>query len=135
LTAILAGVAIHRWIPVRVLSDALVPWLGVAGVLIGLGIGGWSFWEFRKVRNFPGGPTGVLVTTGPFRFSRNPMYVAMSSLQLGIGLWLNTAWIIVLLVPIVVFIHRSVIEREERYMTEKFGEPYRVYQGAVRRWF
>jgi protein-S-isoprenylcysteine O-methyltransferase Ste14 len=120
---------------VRILPDALAPWLGGAGVLIGIGIGLWSFWEFGKVRNFPGGPTGVLVTTGPFRFSRNPMYLAMSSLQLGIGLWLNTVWIVVLLVPILVFIDRSVIEREERYMTEKFGEPYRDYRGTVRRWF
>jgi protein-S-isoprenylcysteine O-methyltransferase Ste14 len=119
---------------VGILPDAIAPWLGRAGVLIGIGIGGWSFWEFGKVRNFPGGPTGVLVTTGPFRFSRNPMYLAMSSLQLGIGLWLNTVWIVALLVPILVFIHRSVIEREERYMTEKFGEPYRDYQRAVRRW-
>jgi protein-S-isoprenylcysteine O-methyltransferase Ste14 len=82
----------------------------------------------------PDQPSLALVSDGPFRFSRNPLYVAVTGLYLGITLLVNALWPLVLLVPALVVLQRGVIAREERYLEAKFGEPYRAYRSRVRRW-
>jgi protein-S-isoprenylcysteine O-methyltransferase Ste14 len=72
--------------------------------------------------------------SGPFRFSRNPLYLALTLLYLGLTLALNTWWGIVLLVPVLIIMHWGVILREERYLEQKFGESYRQYRSKVRRY-
>lgn len=80
-------------------------------------------------------PTTAIVASGPYRYSRNPLYVALTLLYLGLGAAaLNTLWALVLLPPLLVVIQRGVIEREERYLERKFGEEYRRYKRRVRRW-
>jgi protein-S-isoprenylcysteine O-methyltransferase Ste14 len=136
LTAILVGVAIDWAVPVRILPRAVTGWLGGAMVLLGLTLSGLSIRAFRRVETTirPDRPASALVTTGPFRFSRNPMYVALSMVQVGIGVWLNNVWIVLLLVPTLSAIRRSVIAREERHLTAKFGQAYLDYKAKVRRW-
>jgi len=80
-------------------------------------------------------PAVELVTTGPYRFSRNPMYLAASLLYAGAALWFDKPWTLAALVPCLLAIEFGVIRREERYLEAKFGEPYRLYRAAVRRWF
>ena len=104
-----------------------------AGIAIGMG----SVYSFRKASTtiLPAGrPTTAIVENGPYRFTRNPMYVAMSCAYIGLSLLLNTVWALLLLPMVVIVVDRLVIRREERYLADKFGEPYRAYCARVRRW-
>jgi protein-S-isoprenylcysteine O-methyltransferase Ste14 len=79
-------------------------------------------------------PTTALVTEGPFRYSRNPIYLALTLLYLGVALLINALWILLLVVPVLVVICYGVIAREEAYLARKFGDAYRQYTAQVRRW-
>ncbi|MFQ5939589.1 MAG: methyltransferase family protein [Alphaproteobacteria bacterium] len=82
----------------------------------------------------PHKPTTALVTTGPFRLSRNPIYLALSLIHAGIGIAADNPWILGLLVPALAIIRYGVIAREERYLEGKFGAAYLAYKASVRRW-
>lgn len=82
----------------------------------------------------PGLPTRALVTTGVFAISRNPLYLGAACLLAGIALASNLPWALALLVPSLVACRSVLIAPEERYLAEKFGEDYRRYAAAVRRW-
>ena len=82
----------------------------------------------------PRDPTTAIVVEGPFRFSRNPLYLSLILAYLGITLLVNALWPLLLLPPLLVVLHWGVIAREERYLEAKFGESYRVYKARVRRW-
>jgi protein-S-isoprenylcysteine O-methyltransferase Ste14 len=79
-------------------------------------------------------PTTVIVRTGPYRFSRNPIYLAFTLLQLGIAIWVNSVWVMGTLIAAVALMATVVIPREERYLEAKFGADYVDYKRAVRRW-
>ena len=79
-------------------------------------------------------PTTAMVVSGPFQFSRNPLYVALTLVYLGLTLLANTGWGLVMLVPLLIVMHRGVVLREERYLEHKFGESYRGYRSRVRRY-
>ena len=82
----------------------------------------------------PSEPALALVRGGPFRFTRNPMYLALCLLQVALGFFLNDFITLLFVVPLAVIFHYGVILREERYLTAKFGEPYLQYKREVRRW-
>lgn len=82
----------------------------------------------------PTKPTLAIVTGGPFGFSRNPLYVGLMGLLLGIGLIFDTWWGVLALVPVFLILHSGVVLREEAYLERKFGEPYRAYKASVRRY-
>jgi protein-S-isoprenylcysteine O-methyltransferase Ste14 len=82
----------------------------------------------------PSEPSLALVRGAPFRFTRNPMYLALCLLQVALGFFLNDWITLLFVVPVVVIFQYGVILREERYLTAKFGEPYLQYKRAVRRW-
>ena len=79
-------------------------------------------------------PTDALVVKGPYRFSRNPIYLSMVSLLIGVGIWANSLWFIGLAVLAVVLLNWGVISQEERYLGRKFGSEYLNYKKRVRRW-
>ena len=76
----------------------------------------------------------TIVRTGPYGFSRNPIYLSFVLLALGLAVWLNDVWMLIMLVAAVAFMDVVVIRREERYLERKFGEGYLSYKGSVRRW-
>jgi len=76
----------------------------------------------------------VLITDGPYRFSRNPSYVSLTLLYLGIGSLLNNGWILILVAPVFLVMDLWVVRKEERHLETKFGEDYLRYKAAVRRW-
>jgi protein-S-isoprenylcysteine O-methyltransferase Ste14 len=82
----------------------------------------------------PGEPALTIVRGGPYRFTRNPMYLALCLLQIALGFFLNDWITLLFVVPFVLIIHYGVILREERYLTTKFGEPYLQLKREVRRW-
>ena len=79
-------------------------------------------------------PTTALVTEGPFGYSRNPIYLALTLLSLGVAFLVNAWWILLLVVPVLLVIRSGVIAREEAYLTRKFGDAYCEYTAQVRRW-
>ena len=83
---------------------------------------------------FPGTPTTSLVITGPYAISRNPIYLAWAIFQLGLGIWLRNAWMVVLLAPAIFLVNVLAIIPEERNLQEKFGQSYQDYRSRVRRW-
>jgi len=82
----------------------------------------------------PARPALAIVTTGPYRFTRNPMYLALCLLNLGIGLLLCDLIPVFLTLGLVLVLHYGVILREERYLERKFGAAYISYKARVRRW-
>ena len=83
----------------------------------------------------PSEPALTIVRGGPFRFTRNPMYLALCLLQVALGFFLNDWITLLFVVPLALILHYGVILREERYLTAKFGEPYLQLKRDVRRWF
>jgi protein-S-isoprenylcysteine O-methyltransferase Ste14 len=82
----------------------------------------------------PSEPALTIVRGGPYRFTRNPMYLALCLLQVALGFFLNDWVTLLFVVPLALIFHYGVILREERYLTTKFGEPYQELKRAVRRW-
>jgi protein-S-isoprenylcysteine O-methyltransferase Ste14 len=96
----------------------------------------WTLVWMRRTRQDPDPrkPTPELIVGGPFRRSRNPIYVGMASIQAGIGLALGNGWILLLLPPTLAVLQRAVVAPEEAYLDRKFGDTYRAYRASVRRW-
>jgi protein-S-isoprenylcysteine O-methyltransferase Ste14 len=79
-------------------------------------------------------PATALITEGPFRFTRNPLYLSLALLYLGIALGLGVLWPIVLLPALMLLVQQLVVLREEAYLESRFGDAYRTYRKRVRRW-
>ena len=92
-----------------------------------------SFWR-KHTSIIPFRPATALVTTGPYRFTRNPMYLGLALLTAAFGVLLNTWWPILLLVPTLLIVQAFVVAREERYLHRRFGAEYDAYVRLVRRW-
>jgi protein-S-isoprenylcysteine O-methyltransferase Ste14 len=75
------------------------------------------------------------VSSGPYRFSRNPIYLAFSLFQLAIAVWMNSLWLVVTLAAAVAVMSLVVIPREERYLEGRFPVEYSAYKSSARRWF
>jgi protein-S-isoprenylcysteine O-methyltransferase Ste14 len=110
----------------------------VGGLILALGVAGfvWMVATMRRARtpiHNARTPT-ALVEAGPFRWTRNPMYLFGSVAYLGLALLLIEPWALVLLPVVLGLTHFGVVLREEAYLEGKFGEPYRSYKARVRRW-
>lgn len=134
--ALAAGAAVDWLIPLPVLAPGggLTP--GLALIALGLGLALWCFTLFHRAgTNVPTSrPSTAVVTVGPYRISRNPIYVALTTISVGIALWANSWWMLGLLMPTLVIMNIGVIDREERYLAAKFGDDYLAYKAQVRRW-
>ncbi len=110
--------------------------VGGAFAVVGLALGIAAVIQFHRAGTSvkPGDPVTALVATGPYRFTRNPIYIGFVILYFGLAILLTSAWMLVLLVPVLVILQRGVVEREEAYLTAKFGDAYRQYQKRVPRW-
>lgn len=97
---------------------------------------GWSLWLFRRHRTglLPGGATTSLIEEGPYRLSRNPLYVGLLALHLGIALLVPSLWAVVTLPVSWLLVWWGAVRPEERFLRERLGEPYVAYTHRVRRW-
>ena len=130
-------VAMLQWIwPLTIVRQATAFWLGLVLSVTALVIGAWGRRTMLGAGTniSPLKPAITLVNSGPYRFSRNPLYVAMTLLFVGLTLLVNSWWGVFLLVPLAVLLHFGVVCREERYLERKFGEEYRNYRLRVRRY-
>ena len=135
--ALLIGFILQAAFPQLILLSAFV--LRVLGVMLLLMSAAFARWAFVTMRQAgtsanPRKASLTLATDGPFRLSRNPIYLAMTGLYLGIALIGNTWWPLLLLAPLLFVMHYGVVLREERYLEKQFGEIYVAYKASSRRW-
>jgi protein-S-isoprenylcysteine O-methyltransferase Ste14 len=134
--ALLAALLLGWLWPLRILRYSIALGLGIALLLLGLAIAIPARRTLRAAGTNvdPMRPATAIVTSGPYRYSRNPLYVALTLLYSGLTLMFDTWWGIVLLLPVLWLMHQGVVLREERYLERKFGEAYRQYRSSVRRY-
>jgi protein-S-isoprenylcysteine O-methyltransferase Ste14 len=132
---IVAG-ALATWLVPYRLHGTAWPWVGGAMALAAIALAVWGSRTMKaagtNVR--PDQPTTAIVAAGPFARSRNPLYVGLITLFIGIGLLLRSPAFLVFVIPLVLVLRYRVIAREEIYLEGKFGDTYRVYRAHVRRW-
>jgi protein-S-isoprenylcysteine O-methyltransferase Ste14 len=135
--AVVAGFALH-WLMPLPFVPAAVParWLGAAVFVVALALAAWAITTIARAgSNVPTNmPTTSIVDTGPYRFTRNPIYLAMMLGHVGLAIAFDSLWLLVTLVPFALIIRYGVVAREEAYLERKFGEAYRRYRARVRRW-
>jgi len=136
LGAIALGLLLHVAWPVRLVSGAVSMPLGGTLVLVAVALFLSAVRTFRTAgRPVPGNrPTTTIVRTGPYRFSRNPIYLSFSLLQLGVAFWASSLWLLVTLIPALALLSLVVIPREEHYLAIRFPSDYLPYKASVRRW-
>lgn len=131
------ALGVHYWLlPWAIPSSAVVTWAGVLLVAAGVLLGGAAVVTAGRMRTtvVPHRPVARLVTTGPFRISRNPMYAGLALAYLGAALWAHSWWPLVLVPLCVLATQRLVITAEESYLAGRFGADYQRYRDRVRRW-
>jgi len=137
LASILAGVVLHFIWPLRLVPTALE--MRIGGLLVALG----AVLFITAVRTFRAAgtplrgdrPTTAVVCVGPYRFSRNPIYLSFSLIHLGLAFLINSVWLIVTFIPAVALMSFVVIPREEAFLEAHFAAEYLPYKASVRRWF
>jgi protein-S-isoprenylcysteine O-methyltransferase Ste14 len=149
-----ATVAFRLWPPVAIGGPLLLGWLatsawgdpvdlggwrvpvGSALILLFVGWNGWALWLFGRHETglLPGQATRAVIEEGPYRLSRNPLYVGLLALYLGLALLVPTLWGIVLFPAAVQLVAWGAIRPEERFLRERFGASYDDYARRVRRW-
>jgi len=136
LAAILGGLALDLLRPLRWLPAGTGGWIGVPLVIVSLALFFASTRRFKAAGTpVPGDrPATAIVHSGPYRFSRNPIYLAFSALVLGIACWRNSVWLLATLAAAVGLMSFVVVPREERYLERRFGGEYLEYKARVRRW-
>ncbi len=117
------------------LGAAMIP-LGWSAVVLGLALFAWTMWTFVRHRTTvnPYAGASALCTSGPFRFSRNPIYLGDWFILLGVSLLLGTVWPLLFAPLIWAMLRFGVIRHEEAHLEARFGDDYRVYKTRVRRW-
>jgi len=136
LISLVSGAVIQLATPFPFLPGTLAVPLGAPLVVVAIALFAYSVTTFRAAGTpVPARkPTTMIVRTGPYRFSRNPIYLAFSLLQLGIAIWVNSVWLLATLAGAVALIHYVVIRREEQYLERRFGAQYLDYKASVCRW-
>ena len=133
---ILIAYVLGRFVPIPIAVPSFVQsigfWLSFIGFLFGIG----AFIEFRKARTTldPHGSVKQLVTSGTYRFTRNPIYLGFLLMVIGLPLNSGIYWGILTAPLFAMTMSRLVIEREEAYLEKKFKEQYAEYRSRVRRW-
>ena len=132
-----AGFALQRRLPAPRIARKVAAPAGAVLLVAGVALAASFITAFRHAKtpvDVRKAPT-ALVTTGPYRLTRNPGYLALALVSAGIALLSGALWPLFLLVPTVIVVDRGVIAREERYLERKFGGDYVEFTRRTRRWF
>ena len=133
---LMLGYGLHRMVPIVEVPGPARNYLGIFLIAVAVGLAGLSvcsFWR-QKTTVDPYKPVASLVIAGPYRYSRNPMYVAVALLYLGIAAYFSIIWAVIVLPAALVAVHYGVVVREEAHLEGKFGRDYLNYKSRVRRW-
>ena len=139
LIGILLGLLIHYYYSIGFLPELVSVWFGVVLIMVSIPIALFAVLAFKRVETplDVRKPTTAIVTDGIYRLSRNPMYVSLALVYLGIACWVNSLWILVLMVPVLVVVDQGIIKREEWYLEKnvlmstcgtnlKFGDGFNI---------
>lgn len=135
-SGIALGLLLNRLWPLPWLPPTVNRPLGAALAVLGSVPAAWAFVEMTRARTNvdPHKPTTAIVASGPYRWTRNPIYLSFAAITAGVAVWANALWVLLALPAVLMIMVRGVIEREERYLERKFGDEYREYKSRVRRW-
>ena len=133
---VLIGVGLQALRPLPFVPRTAGFWIGGCVMAGALALGVWAVLTFRRAGTTPDphGDVTAFVISGPFTFSRNPMYVTNVAFQIGAALLLDNAWILMLAPVTWLLLDRIIIAGEEHYLADKYGATYEAYRGQVRRW-
>jgi protein-S-isoprenylcysteine O-methyltransferase Ste14 len=134
---VIAGLALNRFVPLPLLPvDLPAGWLGAMVFVLALALVAWAIVTVTRAgSNVPTNmPTTTIVESGPYRFTRNPIYLGMFLGLIGLAIAFDNLWLLMMLVPFALVIRYGVVAREEAYLEGKFGDVYRGYRSRVRRW-
>ena len=125
-----------RALPLSGLLGTVGEIIGIVLVVVGLGLTFWGLATFHAARTaiMPNRGASRLVFSGPYRFTRNPMYTGITIAYVGGAAVVDSAWPLLLLPIVLALLIRLVIRREERYLSEAFGDAYTAYKTRVKRW-
>ncbi len=135
--AFAAGFGIDRLYPLQFVP-ASVPgrWVGAVIFASGLALAIWAIVKIlsagSRVETYK--PTTAIISDGPYRLTRNPIYIGMFLGQIGLAIGFDSLWILLMLLPLYLVIRYGVVAREEAYLERKFGNAYLSYKSRVRRW-
>jgi protein-S-isoprenylcysteine O-methyltransferase Ste14 len=135
--AVLVGLALNELMPLPFVPAAVpASWVGAMVFALALALLAWAIATITRAgSNVPTSlPTTTIVETGPYRFTRNPIYLSMMLGLIGLAIALNSLWLLLTLVAFAFVIRYGVVAREEAYLERKFGDVYRRYRVRVRRW-
>jgi protein-S-isoprenylcysteine O-methyltransferase Ste14 len=135
--AVVVGLALESLVPLQFLPANLPEgWLGAMVFVLALALFAWAIVTMTRAgSNVPTNrPTTTIVESGPYRFTRNPIYLGMFLGLVGLAVAFDTLWLLLMLVPFALVIRYGVVAREEAYLERKFGEVYSGYRSRVRRW-
>ena len=134
LAALLSGLFLNWLFPIHMPSPLLISGgiLALSGITFGL----WGIHAMGRAGTpvRPDRPVTALVTDGPFQFTRNPLYIGLTTIYVGISLSTGVLWLLVTLIPALAVVHWKIVRREEQFLEAKFGVAYRDYKARVRRW-
>jgi protein-S-isoprenylcysteine O-methyltransferase Ste14 len=137
---LLTGFIVQHFVPTQIVNGAeptrIIRLVGVAEIAIALGLFAWAVSTFVRLKTpvIPMRRARALVEDGPFRLTRNPMYLGFTVLYLGITFAANAFWPIVFLPEAIALTYLFAIRLEEAYLTREFGDEYTEYCSRVRRW-
>lgn len=135
--SMIVGFALNGLVPLPFLPRyPPADWLGATMFVLALALAGWAIVTIMRAgSNVPTDlPTTAIVESGPYRFTRNPIYLGMFLGLIGLAIAFDNLWLLIMLVPFALVIRYGVVAREEAYLEHKFGEVYRGYRSRVRRW-
>jgi protein-S-isoprenylcysteine O-methyltransferase Ste14 len=133
--AVLAALAL-QWLMPLPFTPAAAPAGWVGGAVFAIALAAWAVATLTRAgSNVPTSmPTTTIVDAGPYRFTRNPIYLGMIVGLIGLAIAFDSLWLLVALMPFALVIRYGVVAREEAYLERKFGDVYRRYRSRVRRW-
>ena len=136
LVVLIVTLGLHWIAPIAWPWRGVPRWIGWSLLFGAVALAIWGRIVFARAGTnvSPRRPSTTIVIQGPYRFTRNPMYLGMSIALVGLALGLHSSWGLVLLPVLVLGLHFGVIVREEAYLEAKFGDSYRAYRQRVRRW-
>ncbi len=136
LTFLLFAYGVEQYLPLNVGQSPLLNMICVVTIVIGLGSLIHVAIMFRQAKTSiePWKPTSTIITGGLYAYSRNPIYVGLCLIQIGLGLYLNSLWVVLSFLPAATLVNYLVVHKEEHYLEKKFGDEYLRYKQRVRRW-
>ncbi len=132
----LIGVGMEYVIPLSIGIDSWANYLGGGVIIVSILSIMFMFKLYKRYETEiePWKTTSKIITTGPYKYSRNPVYIFFCGVPIGLGIAFNTYWALFAFIPALIIVYYTAVKKEEKYLETKFGQEYLDYKAKVRRW-